>query len=136
MPLRAKLLARDGSAPTDDRDLTGVGRLAFTPAEVATAAGLSRKAIYRAIETGELRAAKVCRGSRLLVPQEAVREWLDSHLVTPAVPLRPTADPAGSDADRPGALGEALGIRASDQSRWPGANPAPPPPSSKRRRDP
>jgi excisionase family DNA binding protein len=58
-------------------------RLAYTPAEVAAAAGLSRKAIYRAIENGELRAAKVCSGSRLLIPSEAAREWIDGNLVTP-----------------------------------------------------
>jgi excisionase family DNA binding protein len=58
-------------------------RLAYTPAEIATAAGLSRKAIYRAIENGELRAAKVCNGSRLLIPSEAAREWIDRNLVTP-----------------------------------------------------
>ena len=40
-----------------------VERLAFTPAEVAAAFGLSRKAIYRAIASGELRAARVCGGS-------------------------------------------------------------------------
>jgi excisionase family DNA binding protein len=58
-------------------------RLAYTPAEIAAAAGLSRKAIYRAIENGELRAAKVCSGSRLLIPCEAAREWIDANLVTP-----------------------------------------------------
>jgi excisionase family DNA binding protein len=62
---------------------TGPHRLAYTPAEIAAAAGLSRKAIYRAIENGELRAAKVCSGSRLLIPCEAAREWIDGNLVTP-----------------------------------------------------
>jgi excisionase family DNA binding protein len=61
----------------------GLGRLAYTPAELAAAAGLSRKAIYRAIENGELQAAKVCSGSRLLIPSEAAKEWIDRNLVKP-----------------------------------------------------
>src|SRR3954449_9324594 len=60
-----------------------VERLAYSPAEIAAAAGLSRKAIYRAIENGELRAAKVCSGSRLLIPADAAREWIDRNLVAP-----------------------------------------------------
>ena len=63
-----------------EQDVFGA-RVAYTPAEVAAAAGLSRKAIYRAIESGELRAARVCRGSRLLVPVEALREWIDGNLM-------------------------------------------------------
>jgi excisionase family DNA binding protein len=74
-----------------------IDRLAYTPAEIAAAAGLSRKAIYRAIENGELRAAKVCSGSRLLIPSEAAREWIDGNLVTPRGALgsdrRPEASP-------------------------------------------
>lgn len=107
--------------PDDGHNMARLGRLAFTPAEIAAAAGLSRKAIYRAIETGELRAAKVCRGSRLLVPEEAVREWLDSHLVTPAARPQPSADRVSRNADRPGVLHEALGIRAGSEARQLGA---------------
>jgi excisionase family DNA binding protein len=71
------------SALTDNM----VYRLAYTPAEVAAAAGLSRKAIYRAIENGELRAAKVCGGSRLLIPCDAACEWIDGNLVSPRARL-------------------------------------------------
>ena len=46
--------------------------------------GLSAKAIYRAIERGELRAAKVANGSRLLIPAEAAESWLLANAVTPA----------------------------------------------------
>ncbi len=63
---------------TDD---IGMKRLAYTPAEIAASAGLSRKAIYRAIENGELRAAKVCNGSRLLIPSDAARDWIERNLV-------------------------------------------------------
>lgn len=66
----------------------GARRLAYTPAELAAAAGLSRKAIYRAIENGELQAAKVCSGSRLLIPSEAATEWIDRNLVNPRATRR------------------------------------------------
>lgn len=61
----------------------GVERMAYTPAEVAAAFGLSRKAIYRAIASGELAAARVCCGSRLLVPVEEAREWVGRNLISP-----------------------------------------------------
>ena len=63
-----------------------IDRLAYTPAEVAAASGLSRKAIYRAIANGELQASKVCGGSRLLIPAGAAREWLDANVVQPEAP--------------------------------------------------
>jgi excisionase family DNA binding protein len=46
--------------------------------------GLSAKAIYRAIERGELRAAKVANGSRLLIPAESAESWLQTSAVGPA----------------------------------------------------
>ena len=46
--------------------------------------GLSAKAIYRAIERGELRAAKIANGSRLLIPAEAAENWLLANSVVPA----------------------------------------------------
>ena len=64
-----------------------IERLAYSPAEVAAACGLSRKAIYRAIEIGELRAAKVCSGRRLLITVEELRAWIDrtvERAVSPA----------------------------------------------------
>jgi excisionase family DNA binding protein len=57
---------KSGAAAND------LGRLAYTPAEVARACGLSRTAIYRLVESGELRAARVCGGSRLLITAEDV----------------------------------------------------------------
>jgi excisionase family DNA binding protein len=65
-----------------------VERLAYTPAEIAAAFGLSRKAIYRAIASGDLRAARVCCGSRLLVPAEEARAWVARNLMPPAVSMR------------------------------------------------
>jgi excisionase family DNA binding protein len=64
-----------------DRAAPAERRLAYRPAELAAMVGLSAKAIYRAIERGELRAAKVSNGSRLLIPVGEAEEWLDRSLV-------------------------------------------------------
>src|SRR3954469_21070627 len=45
------------------------------PEEAAALAGLSKRAIYRAIERGELRAARPC--SRLRIPQAAFDDWVE-----------------------------------------------------------
>jgi excisionase family DNA binding protein len=47
----------------------------LTPDEVASLCGYSRKAIYRAIERGELRATKRCSRWRILA--EDVERWLE-----------------------------------------------------------
>ncbi len=44
------------------------------PSEAAEITGLSTRAIYRAIERGELRAARLC--SRLRIPRDAFDEWV------------------------------------------------------------
>ena len=85
-----------------------VNRMAYTPAEIAASAGLSRKAIYRAIETGELRAARVCNGSRLLIPSEAAREWIEQHLVDVRKNSRANIRPRQSRLDTTRVLSEAL----------------------------
>lgn len=59
-------------------------RIAYRPAELAARVGLSAKAIYRAIERGELRAARVARGSRLLIPVGAAEAWLEQNMVKPS----------------------------------------------------
>jgi excisionase family DNA binding protein len=56
-------------------------RLAYRPAELAALVGLSLKTIYREIDRGELSAARVARGSRLLIPAQAANDWLASHVV-------------------------------------------------------
>jgi excisionase family DNA binding protein len=68
------------SVLSDGREMP---RLAYSPAEIAAAYGLSRKAIYRAIASGELQAARVCCGSRLLVPAEEARAWVARNLISP-----------------------------------------------------
>lgn len=49
------------------------------PAEAAALAGLSTRAIYRAIQRGELRAVRLC--SRLRIPQAAFEEWVERSVV-------------------------------------------------------
>jgi excisionase family DNA binding protein len=54
----------------------------LSPEQVATMCGLSRRAVYRAIERGELIASRVC--SRLRIRPEDVADWLDRNRVEPA----------------------------------------------------
>ena len=49
------------------------------PAEAAAIAGLSTRAIYRAIDRGELRAVRLC--SRLRIPRDAFEAWIASCAV-------------------------------------------------------
>jgi excisionase family DNA binding protein len=49
------------------------------PSEAAEITGLSTRAIYRAIERGELRAARLC--SRLRIPRAAFDEWVEHCVV-------------------------------------------------------
>ena len=44
------------------------------PTEAAALAGLSTRAIYRAIQRGELRAVRLC--SRLRIPRDGFDEWV------------------------------------------------------------
>jgi excisionase family DNA binding protein len=86
-----------------------VGRIAYSPAEVAAAFGLSRRAIYRAIASGELRAARVCGGSRLLVPADEAWAWVERNVEEPRaarMSLPSTRIAAGGCARRP--LGAAM----------------------------
>ena len=53
-----------------------VGEHLLSPEDVAQHCGLSRKAVYRAIDRGELPAAKLC--SRLRIRPEDVERWIDS----------------------------------------------------------
>lgn len=69
------------------------GRMAYTPAELASLFGLSRRAIYRAIANGEPRAARVCSGSRLLVPAAEVSAWMERNLMEPRTSVVPSRRP-------------------------------------------
>ena len=52
--------------------------------DVARLCGLSRKAVYRAIERGELKAFRLC--SRLRIDPSAVEAWLEGNVVKPSEP--------------------------------------------------
>lgn len=71
----------------------------LSPTEAAQIAGLSTRAIYRAIQRGELRAMRLC--SRLRIPREGFDEWVQRGVVRAEprvveVRLAPTAPARGS----------------------------------------
>src|SRR3954464_11127813 len=76
-------------------------RLAYRPAELAALVGLSTKAIYRAIDRGELRAVKVANGSRLLIPASATEEGLKVTAVGPRSHKEPRKPSRADEPSRP-----------------------------------
>jgi excisionase family DNA binding protein len=54
----------------------------LTPEDVATACGLSRRAVYRAIERGELRASRLC--SRIRICPADVDAWVHENQIDPS----------------------------------------------------
>ena len=73
-------------------------RRLLRPDEVAALCGLSRKAVYRAIERGELRASKLC--SRLRVTGEDVDRWIEASQIEP----RHSPEPRPARAPAPNGL--------------------------------
>jgi excisionase family DNA binding protein len=66
----------------------------LAPDEVARLCGLSRKAVYRAIERGELPASRLC--SRLRVRGGDIEAWIEANQIRPTLsaahlgrPMRP-----------------------------------------------
>lgn len=83
----------------DDAARIASGGSALAPDEVAAHCGLSRKAVYRAIERGELRAFRLC--SRLRIRPEDLNAWLNAHAVgQPARDSRPARQPPESGLRR------------------------------------
>jgi excisionase family DNA binding protein len=71
------------------------------PVEAAELTGLSTRAIYRAIERGELRAARLC--SRLRIPRAAFDEWVERCAVRapePAMTYPRVASPPAAGSFR------------------------------------
>lgn len=67
------------------------------PADAAALAGLSTRAIYRAIQRGELRAVRLC--SRLRIPRAAFDAWIEAATVRcerPVVEVRTVPAARGS----------------------------------------
>lgn len=61
----------------------------LSPEEVARACGLSRRAVYRAIARGELRAARLCH--RLRVQPTELERWIGEAELSPeSHPLKRT----------------------------------------------
>ena len=63
----------------------------LSPEEVAQRCGLSRRAVYRAIERGELRASRLC--SRLRIHPDDLEAWRRTNYVETSQPPM-TAPPA------------------------------------------
>lgn len=82
------------------RATDGNGRL-LSPEEVARVCGLSRRAVYRAIARGELRAARLC--NRLRVQPAELERWIGERTVAPEAPA-PTTPHASADSAAPGSL--------------------------------
>ena len=59
----------------------------LSPEDVARHCGLSRRAVYRAIERGELRASRLC--SRLRIRSQDVEAWITANSVEPAASPEP-----------------------------------------------
>lgn len=54
------------------------------PTEAAALAGLSTRAIYRAVQRGDLQAVRLC--SRLRIPRDGFEGWIERSAVRPARP--------------------------------------------------
>ena len=67
--------------------MSGAQNSMLSPAEVARCAGLSRAAVYRAIERGELKASRLC--GRLRVEPTEFEDWKRRGLVRPTAPATP-----------------------------------------------
>jgi excisionase family DNA binding protein len=77
-----------------------MGSALLSPEDIARHCGLSRKAVYRAIDRGELKAFRLC--SRLRIDPAAVEEWLAASAVrqdprdsNPTLPSRRLPGSAG-----------------------------------------
>jgi excisionase family DNA binding protein len=68
------------------------------PSEAAALAGLSTRAIYRAVQRGELEAVRLC--SRLRIPRAAFDDWIESARVRPPR-LDSTSSPVAVPRPRP-----------------------------------
>lgn len=77
--------ARAGRSPIDTDAL-------LTPEQVARRCGLSRRAVYRAIERGELPAVRLCSRLRILLGD--FEAWLTANRVEPLVRTTPAHAPA------------------------------------------
>jgi excisionase family DNA binding protein len=93
----------------------------YSVAELADVTGYHRDSIYRAIESGALRAAKP--GGKWLIAGAAINAWLDAATTTEARPASPPVPtirrtPEAPSADRSGAARrDRTGARGSFRER-------------------
>ena len=73
----------------------------LSPEQVARRCGLSRRAVYRAIERGELRASRLC--SRIRIRAADVEAWVDQNEIEPSSNV--------TRSSRPSPLRSADGLR-------------------------
>jgi excisionase family DNA binding protein len=67
----------------------------LTASEAAALVGLSTRAIYRAVQRGELEATRLC--SRLRIQRSAIDAWVERGRVTPELPMpSPAVAPQGA----------------------------------------
>jgi excisionase family DNA binding protein len=85
----------------------------LSPEEVADFCGYSRKAIYRAIERGELRATKRC--SRWRIWADDLQRWLETGV--PARPERPRPHGARGPSPTPSRRGSFRALLASEEEQ-------------------
>jgi excisionase family DNA binding protein len=76
-------LADDPPAASPQRDSSKTDAL-LSPEDVARRCGLSRKAVYRAVGRGELRAARIL--SRLRIDPRDVEAWIRANIVDASCP--------------------------------------------------
>ncbi len=78
---------RWGAEEMRDEDHIEIERL-LSPEDVARVCGLSRRAVYRAIARGELRAARLCH--RLRIHPAELERWIatEAHGASPPSPRR------------------------------------------------
>jgi excisionase family DNA binding protein len=89
-PARSRQRREEPSAATPRPDASTAGSL-LSPEQVACRCGLSRKAVYRAVARGELRAARIL--SRLRIDPHDVEAWVCTNIVDADRPVRAPTRP-------------------------------------------
>jgi excisionase family DNA binding protein len=84
-------LSMDSQRAEEMRDDDHIERL-LSPEDVARACGLSRRAVYRAIARGELRAARLCH--RLRIHPAELERWIAGETHGASSPSARTRRPA------------------------------------------
>lgn len=72
----AKVASPPSTAEAFMKQEVSAEKLAYTVKKAASALGIGRTTVWRAISEGELAAVKL--GSRTLIPSEALRTWIGS----------------------------------------------------------